>query len=216
MSNRTKVNASTSNNPVTKFLEWKSNDRCFSYYDKLESKNVQVELPFKFLFLDQLHTVKGWNDASASGIYSNEVKFIGKEPLTVKAFKGGEIAKGFYSEIKDKVKNAGGHYVKSVYIMLENGELANIQLKGSAVQQWGEFSKEPKRLSSEWISVKKVIEGKKGAVKYTTPDFEFDGELTDTQTADDCFDILEAYLKSYLTKVEVVAEPEAETDDLDF
>ena len=78
-------------NPVAKYLNWKSNDKCFSYYDKAKGENVKVELPIKFLFLEHYHTVKGWNDSSESGIYSNEVYSIGKEPLSVKAFKGGEL-----------------------------------------------------------------------------------------------------------------------------
>lgn len=225
MSNRKQVFIQPQSNPATKFLSWKSNDKCFSYYDKEKATNVKVELPFKFLVLDELHTISGWNDASSSGIYSNEVKFISKEPMTVKPFKGNEIAKGIYKDIKNKIVAAGGHYVKSIYIMLEDGSLANIQLKGAAVQKWGEFTaKTRSRLTDEWIIVKDTLEGKKGAVKFYTPNFTFESSLSeaDATQADECFNILEAYLKAYLVK----AEPEAITvidpeivdpdDDLDF
>ena len=222
MSNRTKVFTGTTKNPASKFLDWKSNDKQFSYYDKEQSKTIDVKLPFSFVFLDELHTVKGWNDASQSGVYANEVKFISKEPMTIKTFKGGEIAKGLYNEIKDKAKNAGGHYVKSIYIMLTDGSLANLQLKGSAVQGWGEFvNANKKQLTSSWIVVDKAIEGKKGAVKYTTPSFTIgDGlSIDESNNADVNFDTLEAYLKTYLTKVdevdtsEILVEVE---DDLEF
>jgi hypothetical protein len=221
-SNRAKAFQAPLSNPAKRFLEWKSNDKCFSYYDKEKSENVKVELPFKFLVLDQLHTVSGWNDATSSGIYSNEVKFISKQVMTVKPFKGNEIAKGLYADIKEKVKNAGGHYVKSIYIMLEDGTLANIQLKGSAVQQWGEFTnKSLSRLPEEWVVVDKAVEGKKGAVKFTTPGFKFDGSLNDAEAAkaDAVFDELETYLKAYLIKEEAPVEVEdlnQEVDDLDF
>jgi hypothetical protein len=221
-SNRAKAFSQPLSNPAKRFLEWKSNDKCFSYYDKEKSENVKVELPFKFLVLDQLHTVSGWNDATSSGIYSNEVKFISKQVMTVKPFKGNEIAKGLYADIKEKVKNAGGHYVKSIYIMLEDGTLANIQLKGSAVQQWGEFTnKSLSRLPEEWVVVDKAVEGKKGAVKFTTPGFKFDGSLNDAEAAkaDAVFDELETYLKAYLIKEEAPVEVEdlnQEVDDLDF
>lgn len=224
-SNRTKAFSQPLSNPAKRFLEWKSNDKCFSYYDKEKKENVKVELPFKFLVLDQLHTVSGWNDATSSGIYSNEVKFISKQVMTVKPFKGNEIAKGLYADIKDKVKNAGGHYVKSIYIMLEDGTLANIQLKGSAVQQWGEFTnKSLSRLPEEWVVVDKAVEGKKGAVKFTTPGFTFGGSLSDEQAnqADLVFDELETYLKAYLIKEEAPVEvadldqANVEEDDLDF
>jgi hypothetical protein len=227
-SNRRSAFAQPQANPATKFLDWKSNDKGFEYYDKElaisnpESKGkIKVLLPFKFLVLDELHTIKGWNDATESGIYSNEVKYISKEIMTVKPFKGNEIAKGLYKDIKDKVVSAGGHYTKSIYIMLENGELANLQLKGSAVQKWGEFTQKTRsRLADEWVMVSKALEGKKGAVKFFTPEFGFEKSLTSDESilADNCFDVLECYLKNYLKPqlVEETANVLEESEDLDF
>ena len=226
MSNRRQAFATPTQNPATKFIDWKSNDKQFSYYDKEKSENVSIPLPFKFLVLDELHTVKGWNDATQSAIFSNEVKFISRETMTVKPFKGNEIAKGLYKDIKDKIQSAGAHYVKSIYIMLEDGSLANLQLKGSAVQEWGEFTKKTRnRLPDEWVIVKSAKEGKKGAVKFTMPEFAFERSLSDgeAEMADEAFDILEAYLKAYLVKaepivddIEVNEEEEVHSDGLDF
>ena len=224
-SNRRNAFSTPQSNPATKFLNWKSNDKCFSFYDRETKENVLVPLPFKFLVLEEMHTISGWNDATQSGIYSNEVKFISKETMTVKPFKGNEIAKGLYKDIKEKVKAAGGHYVKSIYIMLEDGSLANLQLKGSAVQGWGEFTQKGKqRLVDEWVSVDKAIDGKKGAVKFTTPDFKFLQSITDAESelADDCFNTLETYLKTYLKKEEAILIEEIEEEvieeevDLEF
>lgn len=224
-SNRRQAFAQPQSNPATKFIDWKSNEKCFSYYDKEKSENVLIKLPFKFLVLDELHSIKGWNDATSSGIFSNEVKFISKEVMTVKPFKGNEIAKGLYKDIKEKVQSAGGHYVKSIYIMLEDGSLANIQLKGSAVQAWGEFTQKTRnRLPDEWVTVKSAKEGKKGAVKFYVPEFSFLQSLSEDEMtqADECFDLLESYLKTYLSKSEpVITEPEEvyqeeENDPLDF
>ena len=221
-SNRRQAFAQPQANPSTKFLDWKSNDKCFEYYDKEKQEKVSVPLPFKFLVLDELHTIKGWNDASSSGIFSNEVKFISKEVMTVKPFKGNEIAKGLYKDIKEKIVAAGGHYVKSIYIMLEDGSLANLQLKGSAVQKWGEFTQKTRnRLPDEWVQVTKAIEGKKGAVKFFTPDFSFERSITEDEAmqADEAFNILETYLKAYLVKAEPIVEeiPQDDPeDDLEF
>ena len=224
-SNRRGAFSQPQSNPATKFFDWKSNDKCFSYYDKEKQENVLVPLPFKFLVLDELHAIKGWNDATSSGIFSNEVKFISKEPMTVKPFKGNEIAKGLYKDIKEKVQAAGGHYVKSIYIMLEDGSLANIQLKGAAVQKWGEFtSKTRQRLPDEWVIVESVVDGKKGAVKFYTPDFKFERSISDTEAdlADEAFNVLETYLKTYLVKAEPVEEISLDSsfdnlpEDLDF
>lgn len=217
MSNRTQVFAGGSKNPATKFLDWKSDQKGFSYYDKGSAKNVEVPLPFKFVFLDELSTVKGWNDASSSGIFANEVKYLSKEPMTVKAFKGGVLAQGLYNEIKDRVKNAGGHYSKSIYIMTEDGALANIQLKGSATQQWGEFVKANKNsITRNWVNVATATESKKGKVVFSVPNFTIGADIEDEDAndADAKFDELEAYLKTYLAKVDVaeleVTEPEEE------
>lgn len=206
-------------NPATKFLTWKSNEKSFSFWDKEKKENVLVHLPFKFLVLDELHTISGWNDATSSGIYSNEVKYISKEIMTVKPFKGNEIAKGLYKDIKEKINAAGGHYVKSIYIMLEDFTLANIQLKGSAVQAWGEFTQKSRsRLADEWVEVASANEGKKGAVKFYVPDFKYKVSLTadDGKKADLVFNTLEAYLNSYLSakdEAPAVVEPD---DDIDF
>jgi hypothetical protein len=205
-SNRRAAFAQPQTNPATKFIEWKSNDKCFNYYDKEAQKNVEIPLPFKFLVLDELHTIKGWNDASSSNIYSNEVKFISKEVMTVKPFKGNEIAKGYYKDIKDKVVAAGGHYTKSIYVMLEDGSLANISLKGSGVQKWGDFTQKTRnRLADEWVIVAKAEDGKKGAVKFSTPSFSFVNSISDEEAnmADEAFNILESYLKTYLAKADI-------------
>lgn len=220
-SNRKQAFQMPMSNPATKFIDWKSDDKNFSYYDKELKENVAIPLPFKFLTLDELHTVKGWSESCKSAIYANEVKFISKEPLTVKPFKGNEIAKGLYSDIKEKIKAAGAHYVKSIYIMLEDGSLANLQLKGASCQAWGEFTQKTRsRLPDEWVTVGKAIEGKKGVVKYYTPEFKFDKSLSEDESvmADDTFRILETYLKAYLVKAEPVIDEviNEDEDDIEF
>ena len=218
MSNRRQAFSAPQSNPATKFIDWKSDDKCFSFYNKETRTNEQIPLPFKFLVLDELHAIKGWNDATSSGIFSNEVKFISKEVMTVKPFKGNEIAKGLYKDIKEKVQSAGGHYVKSIYIMLEDGTLANLQLKGSAVQKWGEFTQKTRnRLPDEWVQVSKSLEGKKGAVKFHTPVFEFLASISDSEAdlADEAFNTLETYLKAYLVKAEPIIDEVEETEEVD-
>lgn len=220
-SNRRAAFSQPTTNPAGKFFEWKSNEKTFVYFDKETKVNVTVPLPFKFLVLDELHTIKGWNDATESGIYANEVKFISRDEMVVKPFKGNEIARGLYKDIKEKAKAAGGHYVKSIYIMLEDGSIANLQLKGAACQAWGDFtSKGKQRLLDEWVSVVGFDEAKKGSVKYTTPIFGYLASIGDAENdlANEAFNTLEAYLKTYLAKTEAVAEIETEEvhDDLEF
>jgi hypothetical protein len=195
--------APRSTNPTSKYLEWKSNDKSFSYYDKAAGKNVKVELPLKFLFLQNYHTVKGWNDASESGIYSNEVFYIGSEPMTVRSFKGGVIAEGLYKDIKPVIINAGGKYNRSIYVMLEDGTVANISLKGSAVRQWSDFMESNKGVvDNQFIEVLTSNDEKKGSIKYSTPNFTMGSALTKTQSskADDVTAELKSYLDGYFNK----------------
>ena len=162
----TNQESSKSSNPTAKYLSWKSNDKQFSYYDKASGENVAVTLPFKFVFLQHYHTIKGWNDATEAGIYSNEVFFIGKEPLTVQTFKGKKIASGLYSQIKQDVIAGGGKYHRSVYVMLEDGSIANISLKGSSVKEWSDFMEDSKNLiDNQWVEVASAKDQKKGSIK---------------------------------------------------
>lgn len=226
-----------SSNPATKFLNWKSEEKCFSYYDKESQTNVKVELPLKVLFLEHYHTVKGWHDATQKGIVSNEVYSISNEPLTVRTFGGLELSSGIYKDIKDKTKLSGGVYHRSVYVMLENGAIANLQLKGAVVgglskessltkvdvDGYSEFYKKNGRLlDNQWIEMKTVADAKKGATKYSIPVFEAGAVITslDNDNANTCCAVLQDYVNSYTGKSKVeVLEPatvDSETDDLDF
>lgn len=194
-------------NPAKRFLEWKSDLECFSYYDKDKEERVEVKLPFKFLTLKEMQTVKGWNDASESAIFSNEVKYISTEELNVRSFKGGTIAKGLYKNIRSQIHDAGGHYVKSIYIMVEDGEIWNLQLKGSAVSEWSEFTKKTRsRLGDEWVEVTNAEKRKKGAINYTVPVFRFNTSLDNEQgeQADLVYATLKLYMDAYLTSNEII------------
>lgn len=232
-------------NPATKWLEWKSNDKNFSYYDKEKGENIPVELPFKFLFLEHYHKCAGWHDASGSGINSNEIYGIGQDPLKVYSYGGGEIAEGLYKDIKDKVKSAGGRYTRSIYGMLEDGSIINIQLRGSAVGGlnketainkedvvgWSGFYRGDKKLKlkgfshlldNQFIEVKETADGKKGSVKFSIPVFEI-GAVIDKKT-DALANKAAAKLQAYITakfsetnanNIEVVAPEAVPAGDVD-
>jgi hypothetical protein len=237
-------------NPVKKFIEWKSDHQKFSYFDKeifeslkdknpeliKEKANVKINLPFKFLVLKQLQLVKGWSDALSGSIISNEVEFVGTQEINAvcyhKNLKGEAtkttIAKGLYSNIKDAIVSAGAKYHKSIYVMLEDGSLANIQLKGVSVKEWGDFFKKSKsRLADEWVVVESAKAGKKGVVNFWTPEFRLQSVLTEIEVeqADTVFDELDAYLQVYLAKAtnnipvvdseNILEEPEKD-DELEF
>ena len=229
MSSRRTLNTSEgkTSNPATKFLQWKSNDKCFAYYDKEKGENVQVPLPFKFQFLEHFSTIKGWNDASETGIYSNEIMFTSKEELDVKTFKGVEIAKGLYKDIRSKVRDAGGKYHRSVYVLNEDGNIVNIQMKGAVVSAYSVFMDGDSKtgikghkhlIENNWVVVNKFQELKKGATKYSVPIFEVGSVFTDSEfkIANEKYKEIENYFDNYKGKADVNIVEVDDDDDLDF
>jgi hypothetical protein len=170
---RQNLNQETTPNPSKMFAEWK--DGIFRYYDKQLEKNVELPSDFTFIVIDELTTVKGWNDPSQSGIYSNEVRNTKTEKLLVKSFKGGKIAEGLYEDIKPSIVAAGGKYCKSVYIAYKDGELkmGNIQFSGASLGAWFDFVKENKsEIYKQAVKLVGKLEDKKGSVKFSIPVFK--------------------------------------------
>ena len=210
-------------NPTSKFLEWKSDNKCFQFYDKENKQNVPVKLPLTFLVLEEYHTVKGFNDADQTGIYSNEVLQIGTDEMEVRTFKSGRlIAKGLYKDIKGSVNAAGGNYHKSIYAVTKEGELINLSFKGASVSKWSQLTEKGawKRLQDEWVTIEDAEDHQKGRVKYSTPNFKFNTSISNSeyQMIKAKATELEEYLKGYFNKTD---EPTEEVepvglDDLNF
>lgn len=218
MSRRSEV-ASSYEKPAEMYLEWKSDDKSFSYYDKAQGKNITVD-PGKFLFLMDRSTIKGWSEADQSGIYSNEVKNLSTDDLNVRTFSGKAIASGKYADIKEAIQKAGGTFTKSIYAMMEDGTIINFQLRGVSLRQWMDFTaKSRRRLPDEWITIASVEEGKKGRVTFSFPIFEFSGSLNSKQG--DLADQQYNELKRKIEPSERIADNQADQeviadDEIDF
>jgi len=172
----------TSSNPCTRWFEWAggSDGGVVRYYDKDAAATVNVGEKFTFLLLDELASVKGWHDASDSGIYSNEVRDTRQDVLVVKSFKGGELASGLYAQIRDRVGNFGGHFHASCYIAYKDGDeykLGNIGFKGAALMTWMAFKKQAGRKDGrpayyvDAVRINGFEEGTKGRVVFRVPKF---------------------------------------------
>ena len=202
-------------NPCTRWFEWQGGNGNLRYYDKENKTNVEVTIPFDFILLDRLATVKGWHDASEASIYANEVHDTRNEPFIVKSFKMREpIAEGFYSDIKDKVKANGGKFTLNCYVAFtgDDGELklGSVQFHGSALQAWMEFEKENRaNIYKGGIQISESVGGKKGGIKYEKPVFkllDLPQEVNDTATKLDVQ--LQEYLRNYFKRTRVEqAEP---------
>lgn len=204
-------------NPSTRWFEWKGGgDQGFlRWYDKDAQKNVEVALPFKFLLLDELATVKGWHEPSQSNIHANEVRDTTAETLLVRAFKGGEIATGFYKGIRDRIIAQGGYFHASLYIAYKDGDalkLGNLGLNGAALAPWMEFKKTcPTRKDAagksvrgyfvEAVTIDGYTDGKKGSIKFRTPTFSLTPVSAETDQAAIALDKeLQDFLASYFSR----------------
>ena len=206
-----------SKNPAKKFLSWKSEEKCFGYYDKDKKENILVTLPFKFVILEHYHTVKGWNDASESGIYSNEVFQIGNEELEVKSFKGGNIASGLYKDNKPSIIAAGGHYARSIYAVTNDLEIINISLKGSGVSSYSDFINDigDSNFDKNWIEVTEAKELKKGKVNYSIPVFKKSTAIKDRSKLMPFAEELQDYMIDYTSEGSEVVRAKAKDSEIE-
>lgn len=207
-------------NPAIRWFEWNGEHGTVRYYDKDEKKNVDVPLPFTFLLLDELASVRGWHDASESGIYSNEVRDTRTDLLVVKSFKGGTLADGLYKDIKDRINTLGGQFVANCYIGFKhNGNLAigSLRFKGAALGSWMEFRKTHRHdLYEAAVNITGYSEGKKGRIVFRVPTFAVKAVSGDTNAIAVGLDHeLQEWLTGYFSRrtSDQTDPPASSTDD---
>jgi len=192
--------------PVKKYISFSGKSGAFTYWDKETGKEIEINLPVKFTVLDELSTIVGWDDASGSKIYSNEVHSVQKQQLIVRS-KGGVKAEGLYADIKRRFMVIGAKYSKSVYILMDN-EICNINMKGAVLKAW--IDKEGE--SNTWAVLESETR-KKGSVTYKVPVF-----TKETDSIDNIEKARELYtstLLPYLRRdvIETSQEKSATVDD---
>lgn len=223
---RSNPNESTPN-PATRWISWSGSRGELEFYDKEKKETKSIGDKFSFLLLDQLASVRGWHDASESGIYSNEVRDTRSDRMTVKAFKGGVLAEGIYSEIKEKVNAKGGKFNANLYLAYKQGtelKIGALTLSGAALAAWMEFSKANKAsgdkdkpsIYNSAIQIDGSDEGQKGSVKFKTPKFFLQTVTPETNASAIKLDKeLQEYLKAYLTRNKANDPEEGEEDEDD-
>lgn len=193
-------NQTSTVSPAKHFLRVKSGS--VNYYDKDEQKNIDVPVPMSFVVLDQLATVKGWSDNDQSGYWSNEVKSVGTDPITVRTSKGVK-ATGIWKDIKNEPAVSGAKFNASVYIAAQGRdglEIQNIAFSGASLNAWIEFVNANKGVTrgKNKVVIAGFDDAKKGAVKYQVPRFEVaditDAELSEATALDE---ELQDYLDGY-------------------
>ena len=206
-------NDSDIQNPSTHFYEWKGSKGQFKFFDKskadetkeIDGENVFLPLPFRFIVLDELATVKGFNKEANVSFYSNEVRYLDREQFIVRC-KGKVVAKGLYEAVIDSKECRGAKYCKSVYIAFRNAEgkleISNVAMLGSALSAWIDFRNKNKKLSGYAVAVKAAVQKQNGATTYFEPVFSLAPFAKETAEATMkeavALDVeLQKYLKAY-------------------
>lgn len=211
-------------NPSTRWFEWAggSDGGFIRWYDKEAKTHVPIEGGFVFLLLDELSTVKGWHEASESSIFANEVRDTRQEVFVVRSFKGGELASGIYTSIRDRIVALGGHYCVSIYLGYKDGEelkIGNLSLKGAAASAWMDFKRNApskkdangKTTRGYFVDAVKIAgyeQMKKGATVYRVPKFALApvSEATNQQAIALDTD-LQAFLSDYFKRPKAEVKP---------
>lgn len=193
-------------NPAKFFYEWVGSKGCLKYFDKSKGEKgeqVFVSLPFTFLVLDRLSTIKGFSDADQSGFWSNEIRDIKKDSFTIRTKKG-IVATGIYSALAP-ILNQGAAYCQSVYIAIKdekgNFQICNFAIHGSAIGEWINICK-GKDIYKYAVTISAAAPMTKGATKYFVPVFKLNPNIIpDTETK--CIELdkeLQEYLKAYFNR----------------
>lgn len=206
-------------NPSQRWFQWKGKDGKLVWYDKEKKENVEVKEGFRFLVLDQLSTVTGYNKKAKSGIRSNEVRDVA-DTMVVKYFSGDTIAEGPWASIKKDVVYEKGKFAKSVYIAFKDGDelkIGNIMMTGSALGPWFDLNKaHGSELNKKAVVIKAGEKDTTGDVEFVPPVFTLVDTTDETNAiATDLDRELQDFLKGYLakTKHEQVEQPPAEREE---
>lgn len=208
-------------NPAARFMDWSGSRGELSYWDKEKQERIAVKLPFKFIALDELHTITGYSKVDESGIWSNETRRT-SDDFTVRTKKGIKYV-GPYKDSKgvNQVAQHGAKYAKSVYIAHKIGDewvLGNLKLSGVALTAWIDLNAKHKT-EGNIVALTGSTEGSNGATTFQIPTFEYggapSGEILEIATGLDRQ--LQDYLDTYLSapKYDENAEPIHEEDAFD-
>jgi len=186
-------------NPAKRYMKIKSG--AVSYYDRESKENINVPTPLEFIVLDQLATVKGWSNQDESGYWSNEVRSVGRDTLTVRTSKGMKES-GIWRDIKGSTGVAGSKYHSSIYVATKGSdgmEINNLSLTGAALNAWIEFTKK-NRVNTNKITLTGWSDAKNAAISYKVPIFGA-APMGDTEKEEavELDKELQAYLSEYFS-----------------
>lgn len=209
-------------NPSHRFYSWSGSRGQLEYWDKENSKNIAVKIPFKFIVLDELHTITGYSDADQSGFWSNETRMT-RDDFTVRTKRGVKYVGPYKNDQGIVQVPQGSKYAKSIYIAHKIGDewvIGNIKASGVALTAWIDLNQKHKT-EGNITALTGSTEGSKGATKFQIPTFEYggspEGDILEIATSLDRE--LQQYLNHYLAapkyddNAEPIVEDSFNTDD---
>ena len=205
---RSNPGTESSPNPAKFFIEWKSKNEKFSYYDKEKKEDVLLPMPFNFIPLFICANVKGYNHKKTKNYISNEVENLSTDILTVNSYNASTKEKktehvGLYADIKENF-DQNIKFTTSLYAAIKNkkGELTlvNLQLNGAGLHHWFKFTKE-NDIWKNAISAFGTTDERNGTVDYKAPTYKaIKISQEDDKSAGILQDEVRAYLKEYFAK----------------
>ena len=117
------------------------------WYSKELEKDIKLEMPFTWVWLESATSFSGYNKEKEQGVYSNEVLDIKTQPLTVKC--GNDVVvEGLYNDIKAEAKESGAKFCQACYGLMKNDEgeyeVVRFLMVGSSRDAWFSFSNRTK------------------------------------------------------------------------
>lgn len=182
-------------NPANYIINWKASQKTFIVYDMAKKENFELK-DLKFINVTENISITGFHEPSNQGIFSNIIKNLSTETLTVRT-KTAILAQGTYSNIKNNLQ--GGNYTIFINCLaMINGKIekAVLQLSGSGLKNYFDFRQKNKgQMLNNWVKFSGVTEEKKGAVKYFSPVFfiELPTITSESTLADMYYDEVVAY-----------------------
>lgn len=198
-------------NPAKRFFDWAGGEGRLVYYDREQKTNIEVDIPFRFLILDEVATVGGGYDYDGDfiGYWSNAIRPRDAKvsPLTVRSSSNGKSRVehvGTWADIKAHL--TGAKYIKGLYIaFFENDELrlGYLKIRGASMKPWIDLINEHKDIYNGAFSITNKKEAKKGTNVYFEPVFKFTDKVKD-ETNEAAFgldrDVLQPYLAAYFSQ----------------
>ena len=156
-------------NPSVFRAEWSSKLNNFYYYDKelvVEGStetggNVIIPMPVRFVVLDKMVSVRGYNEEQKGSFYSNMIgPFDTKKKNLIVKCKGKTVIEGLYADIKETKALKGAKFCTEIFVMFYNEKkepiIVTFSLYGTAQSSFRDFEqgcKEEKNKSGLLIKI---------------------------------------------------------------